>query len=729
MTDKYQIEALLRPAVEKQSAVLAVATGATLFLFQAQFYMPPLIAQCSTLGFIVFAVVRYRQGRKITNYQKRLMVLPRYSLKQSKIPQSDNRLFIGKGFEWRQKHTQRLRNCLLPQNESYLLGSRLDRTATYLHEHFDDKGFGHLFYIDSKLNPFRPKPAVGGRPEIHGVGMYEREKNINLPLFERVAHMLVLGTTRVGKTRLCEVMVTQDIRRGDTVIVFDPKGDADLVKTMYSAAKAAGREDDLYIFHLAYPEFSARYNPLGSYSRITEPATRIANGLPNQGSSSAFKEFGWRFSNIITRALHFLGQRPSYESIAKYIDNIDALLLEYGVAWLKEVDPDNYKQGIARIKYGLTGDKNDDNRPKVPALSNPERGRDTDAVCTGRYLKAFIQESGIRNPVAEGLLSAFKYEKTYFDKIVSSLGPFLEKLTSGKVSELLSPNYDDLSDPRPIFDWKGVIRTNGIVYVGLAALTDVTVAAAVGNAMFSDLTAVAGDLYAHGTTADGHTDPGYKKINIHADEFNELIGDEFVPMLSKAGGAGYQVTAYTQTWSDVEARIGDRAKAEQIGGNFNTLAMMRVQRPDTAEILTDKLPKVQISQSTLVSSANHSSDPNSDQHYTSRTEDRITTADVPMLETHDLTRLPKGQAFLFKEGGQIFKIRLPLQSDDHEELPDNIRELTASMRKDVQTYSSDSWAQDNWWNTTIAPTVEKADFASMVNDDFSLDKQGSNQNG
>jgi hypothetical protein len=36
-------------------------------------------------------------------------------------------------------------------------------------------------------------------------------------------------------------------------------------------------------------------------------------------------------------------------------------------------------------------------------------------------------------------------------------------------------------------------------------------------------------------------------INVHADEFNELMGDEFIPMVNKGGGAGVQVTAYTQT--------------------------------------------------------------------------------------------------------------------------------------------------------------------------------------
>lgn len=60
---------------------------------------------------------------------------------------------------------------------------------------------------------------------------------------ERVGHTLVLGTTRVGKTRLCELLVTQDIRRGDVVIVFDPKGDVELLLECMRkhAARAARR--------------------------------------------------------------------------------------------------------------------------------------------------------------------------------------------------------------------------------------------------------------------------------------------------------------------------------------------------------------------------------------------------------------------------------------------------------------------------------------------------------
>jgi hypothetical protein len=85
-----------------------------------------------------------------------------------------------------------------------------------------------------------------------------------------------------------------------------------------------------------------------------------------------------------------------------------------------------------------------------------------------------------------------RYDRTYFDKIVASLLPLLEKLTTGKTAQLLAPNYTDLDDPRPIFDWMQIIRKRGIVYVGLDALTDAEVAAAVGNSMFADLVSVAG---------------------------------------------------------------------------------------------------------------------------------------------------------------------------------------------------------------------------------------------
>ncbi|MEW5208253.1 hypothetical protein, partial [Bacillus cereus] len=75
-------------------------------------------------------------------------------------------------------------------------------------------------------------------------------------------------------------------------------------------AKRAGRDGELYIFHLGWPDLSCRYNAVGRFSRLSEVATRIAGQLSGEGNSAAFKEFAWRFTNIISRALVELGQRP-----------------------------------------------------------------------------------------------------------------------------------------------------------------------------------------------------------------------------------------------------------------------------------------------------------------------------------------------------------------------------------------------------------------------------------
>ncbi|PZN83231.1 MAG: hypothetical protein DM484_04885 [Candidatus Methylumidiphilus alinenensis] len=110
-------------------------------------------------------------------------------------------------------------------------------------------------------------------------------------------------------------------------------------------------------------------------------------------------------------------------------------------------------------------------------------------------------------------------DRTYFDKITASLLPLMEKLISGRIGELISPNYEDMADTRPIFEWLDVIKRKGIVYVGLDALSDFTVSAAVGNSMFADLVAIAGTK--HGIDAgvpESVRDRAKPKISIHADE-------------------------------------------------------------------------------------------------------------------------------------------------------------------------------------------------------------------
>jgi conjugative coupling factor TraD (TOL family) len=688
---RHPVEALLRPPVELWSTLVALATALIAVLAPWSLMMPPGVAYAAATCLALLGLIRGRQALRALRYQRNMRRLPTYRLRADRIPLSRRKLFLGRGFRWSQKHTQRLRDTIRPEVQHYVQPGFLYQWARRKEVEWEAvpglNAIAHLMRTRAWWNPLRPLPAVGGKPALHAVE--PDEQDVWMDIGERVGHTLVLGTTRVGKTRLAELLITQDIRRGDVVIVFDPKGDTDLLRRVYAEAKRAGRAGDFYLFHLGHPEVSARYNAIGSFSRITEVATRIANQLPSEGNSAAFKEFAWRFVNIIARALVALGRRPDYQQVRRYINDIEPLFVEYAREHLRRNGSEDWEKAVAEISEN-TKERN------LPAAL---RGRHPEAIALMRYL----QEQDLYDPVLDGLVSAFKYDKTYFDKIVSSVGPLMEKLTTGKIAELISPDYLDEADNRPIFEWLEIIRRKGIVYVCLDALTDTTVASAVGNSMFADLVSVAGHIYKHGV-ADPEGDPGETSgamptISLHADEFNELIGDEFVPLLNKAGGAGFQVTAYTQTWSDVEARIGNRAKAGQVAGNFNTMIMLRVKELATAEMLTDQLPKVEVFTLMSVSGVDDSSDPTSGVDFKSRNEDRISVSEVPMLTPAELVAIPKGQAFAMLEGGQLWKLRMPLPDPKNDpEMPES---LTAIANEMERTYiTNDHWYRvpETWWH-------------------------------
>jgi len=653
------LEVMLRPKVEIWVVVSSLAASAVAAMAPWALMMTPQVAVATAVFLFLFAIYRGRQLVTVWKYQKNLRRMPTFSLASKDIPVSKNKLYLGRGFRWTQMHTQRLKETLHPSSRKYI-----DMPPLYLWARDKETAWEHTFglrYISSflasqsKLNPVKPLPPIGGKPQLHSVG--NNEKNVFMSLLERVGHMLVLGTTRVGKTRLSEVFISQDIKRGDTVIVFDPKGDADLMKRVIGEAKKAGRENELTIFHLGHPEISARYNGIGNFNRITEVATRTANQLASEGSSTAFKEFGWRFTNIVAQALVALGRRPDYGQIAQHIQQIEILLIDYYTHWFSNDAKEGWEEDVKSIKSNI----NDRNLPM------PMRGRNKEAIA----LVMYSNKHSMNDMVANGLKSAFEYDKTYFDKIVASLLPLLEKLITGEVSKLVSPIYEDLDDERPVFDWKQVIRQKGVVYIGLDAMQDLDVAATIGNTMFADLVSEAGDLYKHGIEK-GYPEAIEKAeekavISLHADEFNELIGDEFIPMVNKAGGAGFQVTAYTQTMSDIEARIGSEAKAGQIIGNFNTIVMLRVKEKKTAELLTEQLDLVELYTLMEVSGANDSADVESKVDFTSKNEDRVSVVESPLLAPADLMSLSKGQAFVLKDGGDLWTVRFPLPKGETDE--------------------------------------------------------------
>ncbi len=134
-------------------------------------------------------------------------------------------------------------------------------------------------------------------------------------------------------------------------------------------------------------------------------------------------------------------------------------------------------------------------------------------------------------------------------------------------------------------------------------------------------------------------------------------------------------------------------------GNFNNLVMLRVREEKTAELLTRQLRQVNVATRMLVSMASDSSDIANDIDFTSSGGDRISTVQVPMIEPADVVSLPKGQAFALLEGGQLWKVRMPLPLPDrHEDIPGSIAELAERMKRDYTT-------GEQWWTAVMPPPV------------------------
>lgn len=667
------IDNVFRRPYEVATVAVAMVGAGLILLAPRTFMLDVAQAWATALLLVGLAAARWMSARRILRFRQGVRLLQPYALVPEEVPWSREAVFLGRGFDWTARHTQRMHLLSQPENDALRQQSGAYRWARSVERRPDaPQWLRRCVSWDHWANPVRPLPPVFGNPALHGMEI--EETDLYTALGELNNHMMVYGTTRVGKTRLAQILIEQDIARGDVVIVFDPKGDVELLLGMYASALRHGRADDFTLFHLGFPEVSARYNPIGNFEQITEVATRATGPLPEEGQSAAFKAFAWRYVNVIARAMAAVGERPDFKKIYRYGVSIDPLAKRYFTQWF-----DRHAPGWTD-RFDPTPTK----EHKDLVQKADKNGRDVEILLMAQFFRA----QGYEDPIFDAIASVLANDRTYFEKLVNSLYPLLEKLTTGRVAELISPDYDDTADPRPILDWMGVINRGGIVYCGFDALTIRDVAEAVSASMLADLTSTFGRIYKHGASFGMSSSAERpRRVRLHADELNELIGPEFVQAANKGGGAGLSITGYSQTAQDIEARVGSTAKAEQISGNLNSMVMLRVKNRETAEKLTNQLDEVRVLSRTLSSGTSDTNDPTDAADFASRAEDRIAAERVPLVDPAWLTSLPKGQAFALLEGGRLVKLRIPLPLASPDDLaPSSWAQMLAHMNASYQDY-------------------------------------------
>ena len=530
-------------------------------------------------------------------------------------------VFLGFGFEWRPVHSQRLYELAKIDYREFTVSPRL------------------LGWLGHAVSP-QPDAEIG-LPYIHGVE--PREVALHRPLQNFEGGTLLVGTTQSGKGVALANLVTQAIRRGDVVIVIDPKNSRRLKRVAERACEDWREPDTFMEFHPAFPERGVRLDFTFNWQKPTEIASRIQSIMPPD-TAGAFSAFGWDAVNVVVQGLVELEERPNLVKLTKYIEGGIEPVLE----------------GSLRRFYDETLGAGWRERPEMKKLLNdaqrgnikrPSEAASNDLLAFVVYYEHHVAQSQ-RSKVVDAQVRTFRHNREHYQKITANLLPVLSMLTSGDLGRSLSPDPFDAADTRPIMNFEKIERAGHVLYMCLDSLPDPSVASAIGALALADLAARAGMRYNLG---------GYRRISLFVDEVSNVINQPLIEILNKGAEGGIFTTCAMQTLADLAKRLGSEAAARMALGNLNNLIALRSKDRPTQDFIVETFGK------TAIHSLRVGLSSGGDTHlgdFSASYSTQLTESFEEMVPADVLGKLPNLQYFASVSGGRIIKGRFPILNPD-----------------------------------------------------------------
>ena len=156
---------------------------------------------------------------------------------------------------------------------------------------------------------------------------------------DREGHIFTMGATRSGKTRLAEAMIEHDIQAGRSILWIDPKGDNAIFSKIVTAARGAGREDDLIFFSPVHPRYSVKMDPLSHYFMPEEIVNHVVSGV--RVREEFYFNIAYEVTLVVVQSLMLiaksLGERPVF-TFKKIKENMGYKELEGLRAQIAEIE-------------------------------------------------------------------------------------------------------------------------------------------------------------------------------------------------------------------------------------------------------------------------------------------------------------------------------------------------------------------------------------------------------
>ncbi|MCP3922724.1 MAG: type IV secretory system conjugative DNA transfer family protein [Desulfobacterales bacterium] len=345
-----------------------------------------------------------------------------------------------------------------------------------------------------------------------GIDLLSKElklREIKIKESSRPGHMLVFGSTRIGKSYLESNMVRQDIRKGNNVVVFDPKGDIDLISALVEEAKINDRLDDLFFVNPLYPDYSAPIAPLKYYTIPEEIVGHVVAGV--QAKEEFFLNVAEETTMCIVGAL--IAFNDDDPENAKTIT-------------FKELHQRCSAEELLMLKYELE------------KLNRTEKIDETIAIID----------------------KVTKTKPEFFNKVTSSLRTVLTQMRSGSTGAILG-NVTENGFIKKLENNEKVIM---IVQTG--CMITKRSGHVMGRVLLSMLQAYIARKQASGAKLS-------PPLCIYMDEFSNIIYRGIADLFSKSGGTNVYLTAFTQSIYDLENVVGPHEAAQILDNTNSKIYM------------------------------------------------------------------------------------------------------------------------------------------------------------
>lgn len=555
------LETMFRPAYEARAAAawlvaLIWVVGLGIFTRMAA---PALFTMLAlALGMLV---LRSWQTSRVWEFKLRLaghkLAFIRAATLKDAQPRLKDRIFMGWGWEWQPSHTQRAYDI-----------SKIDKKEIYPPRWW-------LKYFGGGLDPYASK----GKAWIHGM---EEEEEITVPKATFVGHTGIIATTGALKTTLYRLMITQFALQGDCVIIIDPKGGQDLHEACRDAAAAVGDPDRFISFRPAFPSTSVRLDGLKNWDRETQVASRVKQ-IISASEDDNFINFCWTVTTNLVGSMKLVGQRPTIASLLDHVqslENPERLCEEVLYAYLSPKLPNLGEALQDRSRLAEASQKGGGQRGRGGLA---ERASPRLTILMQLFRELPFED---RPRAISGLIAMLDANREWFSKMIVAMVPTLTKIAS--LGPLMSPDYDDINDKRPIFDIKKIVDGGKIFYCGIDALSDATVADAIAALIIADAAGYAGETYNYG---DGRP----PRVHLLIDESGDATSETLLQILNKGRAAGINAYLAMQAIADLVVALGNNeALAERFLSNLNNFIIGATQDPRTLEFLEKRLGQVPV---------------------------------------------------------------------------------------------------------------------------------------